>query len=62
MTRGRAPVPTEQEAGWASWPIWTLQKREISLASVRNSTMTPDIQPGARLLDMPDVEQQMSLC
>jgi len=55
-------VPTEQEAGWASWPIWKLQKREISLASVMNSTTTPDIQPGACLLDMPDVEQQMSLC
>lgn len=55
-------MPTEQEAGWASWPIWKLQKREISLASVMNSTTTPDIQPGACLLDMPDVEQQMSLC
>jgi hypothetical protein len=32
------PVPIGQEAGWASEPVWTQRRKEISLASAGDRT------------------------
>jgi hypothetical protein len=33
------PVPIGEETGWASEPVWTLWRREKSLALARNRTL-----------------------
>jgi hypothetical protein len=35
----RFPVPIGQEGGWASEPVWTLWRKEKSLAPVGNLTL-----------------------
>jgi hypothetical protein len=35
----KSPIPTEEKAGWAPQPVWTLWRREKCLAPPRNRTL-----------------------
>jgi hypothetical protein len=37
------PVPTGQEAGWASVPVWTQRLQEKSLASAGDRTLATNV-------------------